>query len=194
MGGEARWSHHSAHPRCKHHSAAEGSGSSAQCWLGRLGAPGRALFSCRALPRTAHRTNTGAMQWPDNCEALEEAVAAEIAGAILDVAIARCRNAVDGEFREYKYLVAREHSAERHLRDARSEVARACHENRMHYFRVEANYCAVRWARWSRTYRQDREWQNRRYGLPPGSEDSQLPWQARQLGDLRWSLPPPALD
>ena len=134
------------------------------------------------------------MSWPDFCEALEQGVAAEIAGAILDVAIARCRNAVDGEFREYKYLVAREHSAERHLRDARSEVARACHENRMHYFRVEANYCAVRWARWSRTYRQDREWQNRRYGLPPGSEDSQLPWQARQLGDLRWSLPPPALD
>ena len=80
------------------------------------------------------------------------------------------------------------------MRDARSEAARACHEDSLDYFREQVNLGAARQERWWWTYRQDREWQNRRYGLPPGSEDSELPRQARQLGDLRWSLPPPALD
>ena len=130
------------------------------------------------------------MPWPDWCEALEQGVAAEIAGAILDVAIARCRNGAHAARREYKFLVAREHSAERHMRDARSEAARAWHEDRLDYFREQVNLCAVRHDRWWWTYRQDREWQNRRKGLPPGSKHSQLPWQARQEGELPPLLPP----
>ena len=129
------------------------------------------------------------MPWPDWCEALEQRVAAEIAGAILDVAIARCRSGAHGARRDYKILVAREHSAERRVRDARSEAARACHEDSLDYFREQVNLGAARQERWWWTYRQDREWQNRRYGLPKGSKHSQLPWQARQEGERPPPLP-----
>ena len=68
------------------------------------------------------------MPWPDWCEALEQAVAAEIAGAILDVAIARCRIGAHSVRRDHYLFVKHKRSVERRVRDAQSEAARDRHE------------------------------------------------------------------
>ena len=64
------------------------------------------------------------MPWPDGCEALEQAVAAEVVQAIADVAIAVNRDGAQAVAREYKWLAERECSQERRLREVRSAAAR----------------------------------------------------------------------
>ena len=130
------------------------------------------------------------MPWPDWCEALEQAVAAEIAGAILDVAIARCRIGAHGVRREYDKLAQHMREVERRVRDAQSEAARDRHEESLDFWREQLDRCAERKRKYWGPYRQDREWQNRRYGLPHGSMHTQLPWQALHDGERPPPLPP----
>ena len=130
------------------------------------------------------------MPWPDWCEALEQAVAAEIAGAILDVAIARCRSHAFAVRRDHDKTAKFVCKLERRVRDAQSEAARDFHQADVDFWRPKVDRCAEQKRRYWATYRQDREWQNRRYGLPHGSKYAQLPWQARHDGERPPPLPP----
>ena len=130
------------------------------------------------------------MPWPDWSEALEQAAAAEIAGAILDVAIARCRIGAHGVRREHDKLAKHMRKMERRVRDAQSEAARDFHEADVDFWRPKVNRCAEQKRMYWATYRQDRKWQNRRYGLPHGSDHTELPWQALHEGERPPPLPP----
>ena len=130
------------------------------------------------------------MPWPDWCEALVQAVTAEIVGAILDVAIARCRSHAFAVRRDHDKTAKFMRKLERRVRDAQSEAARDFHEADVDFWRPKLDRCAEQKRRYWATYRQDREWQNWRYGLPHGSRYAQLPWQARHPGERPPPLPP----
>ena len=112
---------------------------------------------------------------------------AEIVGAILDVAIARCRSHVFAVRREHDKAAKCMRQLERRVRDAQSEAARDFHEADVDFWRPKLDRCAEQKRRYCATYRQAREWQNWRYGLPHGSRYAHLPWQARHPGER----PPP---
>ena len=119
----------------------------------------------------------------ERCEALCEAMAAEIAASILDVAILRCRGPALAARAAFSYAVERERSQRRHLRDAPEEGlfgAPWFRERVAHYSRLREeayrDYSII-----FRGYRADRRWQNRRYGLPPRARFRELPELAREL-------------
>ena len=121
------------------------------------------------------------MPWPDGCEALEQAVAAEVVQAAFDVAIAVTRDGARAVAREYKCLDERARSQERRMREARSAAARDQAQASMDLWR----FLAIRSRRQRDAARsankQDRAWQNRRYGISPRHTHSTLPYYAQKL-------------
>ena len=113
--------------------------------------------------------------------ALEAAVAAEVAANILDVAIGRNRApALDARHR-YGYYKEREFDERRHLREGDFPMGREWHEQRYILYRNHRERAYIIYQRVFQGYREDRRWQNRRWGLAPRARYSALPPEARLL-------------
>ena len=114
------------------------------------------------------------------CEALERAVAAEVAASILDVAIGRNRAPALDARRLYGYYMTRERSQIRHLRTASPFWAEYFQERAL-FYRARKEEAYIIYSRVYKGYREDRRWQNRRWGLEPRARWSALLEEGRRL-------------
>ena len=138
------------------------------------------VIDSHPIGRAEKHRSPVAMLAHSQCEALERAVAAEVAASILDVAIGRNRAPALSARWWYVYYKRQERSYTRRARSA-SPPWGDFFQGQADFYRGLKEEAYSTYIRVYKGYREDREWQNLRWGLHPAAHFSALPEEVRRL-------------